>query len=217
MTMRVVIADDSTLMREGLSRLLADSGIDVVATSADGEGLLRDVAREGPDVAVIDIRMPPSFTDEGIVAARSIRADHPDVGILILSHHLESEYALSVMNEVPSGVGYLLKERVSAVEVLVDALHRVDEGECVIDPTIVARLLQSTRRRGPLDALTARELEVLTLMAEGCSNQAIGARLFLSPRTVEHHVRGVFDKLGLDESSESHRRVLAVIAYLRGP
>ncbi len=216
MTMRVVIADDSALMREGLSRLLIEAGVDVVSTAADAENLLRAVARERPDVAVIDIRMPPSFTDEGIVAARAIQIDHPDVGVLILSHHLESEYAVSVMKEVPRGVGYLLKERVSAVEVLVDALQRVNEGECVVDPTIVARLLRSSRRRGPLARLTARELEVLTLMAEGCSNQAIGARLFLSPRTVEHHVRGVFDKLGLDESPASHRRVLAVIAYLRG-
>ena len=216
MTMRVVIADDSALMREGLSRLLIEAGVDVVSTAADAENLLRAVARERPDVAVIDIRMPPSFTDEGIVAARAIQIDHPDVGVLILSHHLESEYAVSVMKEVPRGVGYLLKERVSAVEVLVDALQRVNEGECVVDPTIVARLLQSSRRRGPLATLTARELEVLTLMAEGCSNQAIGARLFLSPRTVEHHVRGVFEKLSLDESPASHRRVLAVIAYLRG-
>ena len=190
MTMRVVIADDSALMREGLSRLLIEAGVDVVSTAADAENLLRAVARERPDVAVIDIRMPPSFTDEGIVAARAIQIDHPDVGVLILSHHLESEYAVSVMKEVPRGVGYLLKERVSAVEVLVDALQRVNEGECVVDPTIVARLLRSSRRRGPLATLTARELEVLTLMAEGCSNQAIGARLFLSPRTVEHHVRG---------------------------
>ncbi|WP_456847446.1 LuxR C-terminal-related transcriptional regulator [Cellulomonas sp. P5_C6] len=200
----------------GVRRLLEDAGVAVVGTAADAEALMVLVSEHRPNVAIVDIRMPPTYTDEGVVAAAAIRRHYPDVGVLVLSHHLESEYALRVIGEVPERVGYLLKERVSAVEVLVDAIHRVDDGECVIDPTIVSRLMHRRRESSVVDLLTGREREVLALMAEGRSNQAISGRLFLSLRTVEHHVRSVFDKLGLAESPDDHRRVLAVVAYLRG-
>jgi DNA-binding NarL/FixJ family response regulator len=214
--MRVVIADDSVLVREGVARLLTDAGIDVAGTAATPDELLRRVHLFHPDVAVVDIRMPPTHTDEGIVAAQQIRASHPDVGVLLLSQHLDSVYAARLLEEVPSGAGYLLKDRVSDVAVLTDAIHRVAEGECVIDPTIVSRLVQAGRSRGPLDELTEREREVLALMAEGRSNLAIGQSLFLGTKTVESHVRQIFQKLGLDQSLDDHRRVLAVLVFLRG-
>jgi DNA-binding NarL/FixJ family response regulator len=215
--MRVVLADDEALLVEGLARLLAEAGVDVVGKAATAPETLRSVALTRPDVAVIDIRMPPGHADDGLVAAQEIRRRHPDVGVLVLSHHLESRYAMRLLDEAPERAGYLLKERVSDVAVLVDALQRIGEGECVVDPTIVARLMSARRAQRPLEELTAREREVLALMAEGRSNQAICGALFLSPKTVEGHVRQIFMKLGLRESPEQHRRVQAVLAFLRSP
>jgi DNA-binding NarL/FixJ family response regulator len=213
--MRVVIADDEMFLREGLERLLAGTTVSVVGKAANAPELLRCVALTQPDVAIIDIRMPPTNTDEGLVAAQEIHARHPDVGVLVLSHFLESRYAMRLLEEHPAKAGYLLKERVSDVAVLVDALQRIGEGECVLDPTIVARLLHRPRDRNPVAELTAREREVLGLIAEGRSNHGICAQLFVSPKTVETHVRQIFLKLGLAESHDSHRRVLAVLAFLR--
>jgi DNA-binding NarL/FixJ family response regulator len=213
--MRVVIADDETLLREGVARLLADVGLEVVGTAGTAEELLRRVRLTRPDVALVDIRMPPTNTDEGLVAAQEIRSAHPGVGVLVLSHHVESRYAMRLLEEHPERCGYLLKERVSDVAVLVDALHRIDDGECVLDPTIVARLLGRPREESPLDELTAREREVLALMAEGHSNDGICRALFLSPKTVETHVRHILLKLDIGETPDYHRRVLAVLAYLR--
>jgi DNA-binding NarL/FixJ family response regulator len=212
---RVVIADDEMLLREGLARLLADAGVDVVGKATDAAELLRTVRLTTPDVAIVDIKMPPTHTDEGLVAAADIRASHPGVGVLVLSHYLESIYAMRLLADHPERVGYLLKARVSDIAVLADALRRIAEGECVLDPTIVARLVNRPRERGPLSELTDREREVLELIAEGLSNQAIGERLFLSPKTIETHIRQIFMKLGLNEAPDSHRRVLAVLAFLR--
>jgi DNA-binding NarL/FixJ family response regulator len=213
--MRVVIADDEVLLREGLERLLLEAGFDVVGKVGTAEELLRKVELTRPDVAIVDIRMPPTQTDEGILAAQEIRRAHPKIGVLVLSHHLESRYAMRLLEEHPSGAGYLLKQRVSNLGVLTDALGRLLEGECVVDPTIVARLVKRARPARQLAELTDREREVIALMAEGRSNKAICARLFLSPKTVEAHVKHIFTKLGIDESPDDHRRVLAVLAYLR--
>ena len=214
--MRVVIADDETLLREGLARLLGEAGFQVVGKAANAEELLRRVQLARPDVAIVDIKMPPTHTEEGLVAAQEIRSTHPDVGVLVLSHYVESRYAMRLLEEHPERSGYLLKERVSDVAVLVDALQRIVEGECVVDPTIVSRLVGRPREGSPLDELTAREIEVLSLMAEGHSNEGICKTLFLSPKTVETHVRHILGKLGIGETSDYHRRVLAVLAYLRG-
>jgi serine/threonine-protein kinase len=213
--MRVVVADDEMLLREGLARLLADSGVDVVGKAADGQQLLRSVRLTQPDVAIVDIKMPPTHTDEGLVAAREIREQHPAVGVLVLSHYLESSYAMQLLEDHPGHAGYLLKERVSDIAVLADALQRICDGECVVDPTIVARLVNRTRDAGPLDELTDREREVLALIAEGRSNQSICDELVVSPKTVETHIRQIFMKLGIPGSPDSHRRVLAVLAFLR--
>ena len=210
-----MIADDETLLREGLARLLDDSGFRVVGTAGTAEELLRRVELGRPDVAIVDIRMPPTKTDEGLVAAREIRRAHPSVGVLVLSHYVESHYAMRLLEEHSERSGYLLKDRISDVAVLVDALHRIDEGECVVDPTIVSRLLKRPREEGPLDELTDREVEVLALMAEGHSNEGIRKRLVLSPKTVETHVRHILSKLEIGEAPDHHRRVLAVLAYLR--
>ena len=213
--MRVVIADDETLLREGLARLLDESGFQVVGKAGTASELMRRVELTRPDVAVVDIRMPPTHTDEGLVAADEIRQKHPDVGVLVLSHFIESRYAMRLLEVHPERSGYLLKERISDVAVLCDALQRIAEGECVLDPTIVSRLIARPRDGSPLDELTARELEVLSLIAEGHSNEGICKKLFLSPKTVETHVRHILMKLGIGETSEYHRRVLAVLAYLR--
>jgi len=214
--MRVVIADDEALLREGLERLLAEAGFDVVGKAATAEELIRRVELTRPDVAIVDIRMPPGHSDEGLVAAQEIRTAHPTVGVLVLSHHVESRYAMRLLEDHSERSGYLLKERVSEVGVLTDALRRIAEGECVIDPTIVARLVGRPREGSPLEDLTDREREVLSLMAEGHSNDGICRKLFLSPKTVETHVRHIFRKLRIAETDDYHRRVLAVLAYLRG-
>ncbi len=213
--MRVVIAEDEALLREGLARLLRDAGFDVVGTAGTGADLEELVSRLLPDVAIIDIKMPPTHTDEGLLAAHEIRRRHPTVAVLLLSHYLDSNYAMRLLEEHSASVGYLLKDRVSDIAVLADALRRVHEGESVIDPTIVQRLVRRRREHDALDELTSRELEVLALMAEGHSNRAIEAALVVSPKTVEAHIRQIFMKLGFDEAPDQHRRVLAVLAYLR--
>ncbi len=214
--MRVVIADDASIVRAGLSSMLAAGGVETVAEVGDADALLEAVDRCRPDAAVVDVRMPPTHTDEGIVAARRIRERHPGTGVLVLSQALESSYAMRLLAENPSSVGYLLKERVADVTMLVDALQRVVSGESVVDPAIVGRLLAQVRRSDPLAALTEREREVLAAMAEGRSNQGIGETLFLSDRTIETHVSRIFTKLGLTEvGAKDNRRVLAVLTYLR--
>ena len=210
-----MIADDEVLLREGLARLLVDADCEVVGTAGTADALLQCVATEQPEVALVDIRMPPTHTDEGLIAAARIREEWPATAVLVLSHHIEVRYALRLLEQHPEGSGYLLKERVSDVAILVDALRRVADGECVLDPTIVARLLRRPTE-GPVSSLTSREREILGLMAEGRSNAAIAAALFLSGRTVEAHVSHIFDKLALPESPDDHRRVLAVVAHLRG-
>jgi DNA-binding NarL/FixJ family response regulator len=213
---RVVVADDVMLTREGIVRLLTDAGVDVVAQAGDADLLLREVRLKRPDAAIVDIRMPPTHTDEGLAAAQRIRTEHPDVGVLLLSQYVEPSYAMRLLEEHPERVGYLLKQRVFDVAVLVDALRRVTEGETVVDPTIVTRLFGRRRREDHLAELTDREREVLGLVAEGLSNGAIASRLFITERTVEAHVKQIFRKLELDLNPESHRRVLAVLAHLRG-
>ena len=213
--MRVVVADDVMLTREGISRLLKDAGIEVVATAEEAKTLLREVRLAHPDVALIDIRMPPTHTDEGLIAAQTIRAELPQVGVLVLSEYVEPVYAMRLLQEQPERVGYLLKERVFDIAIVVDALRRITDGETVIDPTIVSRMLGRRRLNNPIETLSEREREVLGLIAEGMSNRAIAARLFVTERTVEAHVTQIFHKLRLPESPDQHRRVLAVLAFLR--
>ncbi|HEU0335661.1 MAG TPA: response regulator transcription factor [Gaiellaceae bacterium] len=213
--MRVVIADDAALLRQGLTRLLEDAGIDVVGAAADARGLLELVERHRPDVAIVDIRMPPSHTDEGLVAAELIRARVPGTGVLVLSQYVEAAYALRLVDGEQSRCGYLLKDRVLDAEELVAALRRVADGEVVVDPILVDELLARRRSEGPLDGLTAREREVLALMAEGLTDRGIAARLWLTPRTVETHVRHILQKLGIPADTAVNRRVHAVLAYLR--
>jgi DNA-binding NarL/FixJ family response regulator len=210
-----VIADDAPLVREGVARLLTENDVEVVAQVDDAEALLDCVRDLRPDVALVDVRMPPTHTDEGIRAAREIRSRHSGTAVLVLSQHLESEYALRLVDERPDHTGYLMKERVGRVEQLLDALRRVVAGECVVDRAVVDELLARRRQVDPMEELTPREREILALIAEGRSNQGICQTLWLSPKTVETHIRGAFSKLGLEEAPADNRRVLAVLAYLR--
>jgi DNA-binding NarL/FixJ family response regulator len=212
---RVVVADDAMLMRDGVAQLLRDAGVEVVATVADAEELRAAVAFRKPNVAIIDIRMPPTHTDEGLVAAQRIRAEHPGTAVLVLSQHLVPEYAMRLLEEQPDGCGYLLKDRVGDIAVLVDALRRVSAGETVVDPGIVSTLFARRRRNDPIESLTPREREVLELVAEGRSNRAIAETLFIAERTVESHIQHVFDKLGLPDDRSTNRRVLAALTALR--
>jgi DNA-binding NarL/FixJ family response regulator len=212
---RVVIADDSVLVREGVATLLQRAGIEVAAQASTAEELLREVEEYEPDVAIIDIRMPPTFTDEGLRAAHDIRAGHPRMGIVILSQHVEAGTATRLLAESPERLGYLLKDRVGDVEEFAGTLRRVAAGGSALDPQVVSRLLASTRDDGPLASLSAREREVLALVAEGRSNKAIGERLELSQRGVQKHVTAVFTKLGLTTDEDDNRRILAVLEYLR--
>ncbi len=213
--MRIVIADDAALVREGVSRLLIENGHEVVGQVGDADALLRSVREHRPDVALVDIRMPPTHTDEGLRAAGEIRSRYPETAILVLSQHLEAAYALRLVDERPERVGYLMKERVGRVQQLLDAIRRVADGECVVDRAVVEELLARRRRVDPISGLTPREREIVALMAEGRSNQGICRALWLSPKTVETHIRGAFSKLGIKEATDDNRRVLAVLAYLR--
>jgi DNA-binding NarL/FixJ family response regulator len=212
---RVVIADDSVLLREGVSRLLAEAGFDVVGQASDADELLQEVADKGPDVAIVDIRMPPTHTDEGLRAARQLRSLYPELGVLVLSQYVRPSYAFELLADDASGVGYLLKDRVSDLHELSEAVQRVGEGGSVLDPSVVAQLV-GRRRPGndPIDDLTERERDVLALMAEGRSNRAIAERLFITDRTVEKHVKSILMKLKISATQDDHRRVLAVLAYL---
>ena len=213
--MRVVVADDAALLREGLARLLVEAGFEVAGLAADAEELFALVERCQPDVAIVDIRMPPSFTDEGLQAAKQIRVRWPDVGILVLSQHVRASYALELLSDGTDGIGYLLKERVSDVEELRAGVERVGRGDSVLDPLVVEQLVGRPRRGNvPLEHLTDREREVLALMAEGRSNKAIAQQLFVTEHTVEKHVKNIFGTLRLPPSPDDHRRVLAVVTYL---
>jgi DNA-binding NarL/FixJ family response regulator len=211
---RVVIAEDSVLLREGTVRLLEDAGVEVVGRAGDAEELVRKVRAHKPDVAIVDIRMPPGYGNEGLQAAAEIRRELPSVGVLILSQYVEEHYVVELMSTGTEGVGYLLKDRVADVERFVDAVRRVAEGGTVLDPQVVAEMLGRRRPPGPLDTLTDRERDVLAAMAEGLTNREISARMFLSERAIERHVTAIFDKLGLSAADGGHRRVLAVRTYL---
>jgi DNA-binding NarL/FixJ family response regulator len=212
---RAVIADDSVLLREGLARLLEEAGFDVVGQSGTAEDLLLKVRSYSPDVAIVDIRMPPTNTTEGLEAAKQIRERFPDVGVLLLSQYIEAGYALDLLQANAEGVGYLLKDRIHDVTEFADAVRRVGEGGSALDPAVVSRLVGRRRVDDPLADLTPREREVLELMAEGRSNQAIAERLVVTPRAVEKHVTSIFVKLRLPASAEDHRRVLAVLTFLK--
>ena len=213
--MRIVIADDAVLIREGVAHLLTESGLEVVDQVGDADALLTSVRDRRPDVALVDIRMPPTHTDEGLRAARLIRSRYPETAVLVLSQYLEPAYALRLVEEKPEGVGYLMKERVGRVQQLLDAVRRVAAGECVVDRAVVDELLARRHRVDPMAELTPREREIIALMAEGRSNQGICHALWLSPKTVETHIRSAFAKLAIKEAPEDNRRVLAVLTYLR--
>jgi DNA-binding NarL/FixJ family response regulator len=213
--MRLIVADDSLLFREGLVRVLTEQGFDVVAQTDNADDLVRRVGGLHPDVALVDIRMPPSFTDEGMQAALEIAQKHPEVGVVVLSQYVESGYAMRLLENGGTGKGYLLKDRVSDLGAFADAIRRVGAGGSVVDPEVVGALVERRRGAGPVDELSDREREILALLAEGRSNAGICDRLVLSPRTVESHVRTIFRKLGLEEAPDDHRRVLAALAYLR--
>jgi DNA-binding NarL/FixJ family response regulator len=212
---RVVIADDSVLLREGVARLLQDKGFEIVGQCGTAAELLSKVRSFRPDVAIVDIKMPPTHTDEGLRAAQEIREHHPETAVLVLSQYAEEGYALDLLRDSAEGVGYLLKDRVYDLAEFIAAVRRVAAGGSALDPSVVSQLVGRQRRVDPLDALTAREREMLELMAEGLSNSAIAARVFLSERGVEKHVTSIFQKLGLPVASDTHRRVLAVVAFLR--
>ena len=214
--LRVVLADDADLLREAIAASLAAAGFEVVGQAAGIDGLSELVAATGPDVLIVDVRMPPTHTTEGLEAAREIRRTYPTLGILVLSQVIETRHAVDLLRETPSGVGYLLKDHVTRISDLADAVRRVARGESVIDPEVVARLLGRRRASTPLDSLTAREREILGLMAEGRSNGGIADQLVLDAKTVEGHVTRIFSKLELEPASEDHRRVLAVLTFLRG-
>jgi DNA-binding NarL/FixJ family response regulator len=213
--MRAVVADDSPLLREGVVHVLREEGVEVVAEVGDPDALLRAVERFEPDVAIVDVRMPPTQTDEGSRAAVEIRSRYPDIGVLLLSQVIEAQYALTLLSEHPHGFGYLLKDRVLAIDDFIQSVNRVAAGGTAIDPEVVSQLLGRRRAHDPLDELTAREREILALMAEGRSNRGICQKLFLSPKTVESHVHNIFSKLGITAAADDHRRVLAVLTYLR--
>ena len=214
--MRIVIAEDSVLLRRGAVRLLEDAGFEVVGEAGDGDDLLRKVRAHKPDVVVVDIRMPPTHVDEGLQAAAVIRRELPDIGVLMLSQYVEEHYVTSLMEHGAEGVGYLLKDRVADVERFTDAIRQVGAGGSVLDPEVVAHMLGRRTKDQPVDDLTDREREVLGLMAEGKTNRAIAETMFVSERAVERHVTSIFVKLGLPTTDQDHRRVLAVLAYLRG-
>jgi DNA-binding NarL/FixJ family response regulator len=212
---RVVLADDSVLLREGIARLLEEAGFEVVGQAGDPDGLMLKVRSYSPDVAIVDIRMPPTHTDEGLRAAREIRERYPATGVLVLSQYVEPDYALDLLSQSAEGVGYLLKDRVSDVGEFAAAVRRVGEGGSALDPTVVSQLVGRRRADDPLADLSPREREVLELMAEGRSNQAICDRMFVTQRAVEKHVTSIFTKLRLPADAADHRRVLAVLTYLR--
>jgi len=212
---RAVIAEDSVLLREGLTRLLTEAGIEVVGQAGDADDLLRKTRAHKPDVVVTDIRMPPGQSDEGLRAAQTIRAELPGTGVLVLSQYVEEGYAMELLGESAEGVGYLLKDRIADVERFLDAVKRVAEGGSALDPEVVSHMLGRRRREDPVDDLTPREREVLELMAEGRSNHAIAEQLVVTERAVEKHVTSIFGKLGLASQPDNHRRVLAVLAYLK--
>jgi DNA-binding NarL/FixJ family response regulator len=212
--MRIVIAEDSVLLRAGLTRLLTDAGEEVVAAVGDGQALIETIERHHPDLAIVDVRMPPTFTDEGLRAAIEIRGRRPEVGVLVLSQYVEERYAADLLAGNTSGIGYLLKDRVADVSEFVSAVRRVGEGGTALDPEVVSQILARSRRRDPLERLTPREREVLGLMAEGRSNAAVAEQLFLSASAVEKHVSSIFAKLDLPPTEQDHRRVLAVLKWL---
>jgi len=214
-SLRVVLAEDSVLLREGLAQLLRAEGFEVVAAVGDADALLLAVAADPPELVITDVRMPPTFTDEGLRAAIVVRAQHPGTAVLVLSQYVEERYAADLLGGRATGVGYLLKDRIADVEDFIATLHRVAAGGTAVDPEVVAQLLSRAQRRDPLDSLTPRELDVLRLMAEGRSNRAIAADLVVSDKAVEKHVSNLFAKLGLTPASEDHRRVLAVLHHLR--
>jgi DNA-binding NarL/FixJ family response regulator len=214
--LRVVLAEDSVLLREGIARLLEDGGFEVVGQAGNADELLLKVRSYSPDVALVDIRMPPTHTDEGLRAAKEIREKHPDTGVLVLSQYVEPGYAMELLSESAEGVGYLLKDRISDVDEFRAAVRRVAEGGSALDPTVVSQLVGRRRRDDPLAELTPREREVLELMAEGRSNGAIAEQMVVTERAVEKHVTSIFGKLGLTPAAEDHRRVLAVLAFLHG-
>ena len=213
--MRVVVADDSVVLREGIVRILGDSGFEVVAQAGDADDLVRKVSAHKPDVAIVDVRMPPTNTDDGLRAAQKIRAEYPGTGVLVLSQYIEEGYALELLSENAEGVGYMLKDRVADVERFTESVRRVGEGGSALDPEVVAQLLGRRRREDPLEELSPREREVLELMAEGRSNQAIAEKMVVTLRAVEKHVTSIFGKLRLPADEQDHRRVLAVLTYLR--